>query len=88
MLEPDFEQSQRCLKCLSLLGGGDLRAEEELLDETSASTDNMGDILLSNLFLRRNVNTQLTSHALSEFWQSGVSKVTMKQELLVLWLSW
>ena len=64
MLEPDLKQSQRCLKCLSLLGGRDLRTEEELLDETSAGADHMGDVLLGNLFLRWNVDTQLTSHAL------------------------
>ena len=50
MLEPDLEQSKRCLKCLSLLGGGDLRTEEELLDETFSCAYHMGYILLRNLF--------------------------------------
>ena len=57
VLEPNLEQAQCGLQRLCLRSGGNLRAEEELLNESACGADHVRHILLSELLLHSVVDT-------------------------------
>lgn len=90
MLEPDLEQSQSSLESLCLRSSRDLRTEEELLNKSRHSADNMRDIFLCKLLLHSVLDSKLIS-VLKQLGQCVVAELSMEQKLLtqlVCGLTW